>query len=132
MIFIVNSSLTVLILSSIILTTHLYKPFDKTSYILLLMSIETMLQFEFLKVLRSTVDGAQEFGIIEENRELLKVAYLILMIYVTLSSFALIKISFVAFLAKLIIGNLMLRIVFELTLIMIELASDVKAIRKKK
>lgn len=34
--------------------------------------------FEFLKVLRSTADGAQGIGIIEENRELLKVAYLTL------------------------------------------------------
>lgn len=34
--------------------------------------------FEFLKVLRSTVDGAQGVGIVEENKELLKVAYLTL------------------------------------------------------
>ena len=89
---------------------------------------------EFEPKLKGTIKTLSEYLTFEKGivRPLLKVAYLILMIYVTLSSFALIKISFVAFLAKLIIGNLMLRIVFELTLIMIELASDVKAIRKNK
>lgn len=39
---------------------------------------KTYKTFEFLKVLRSTADGAQGIGIIEENRELLKTAYLTL------------------------------------------------------
>lgn len=39
---------------------------------------KTYKPFEFLKVLRSTADGAQGIGIIEENRELLKTAYLTL------------------------------------------------------
>ncbi len=39
---------------------------------------KTYKPFEFLKVLRSTADGAHGVGIIEENRELLKTAYLTL------------------------------------------------------
>lgn len=88
---------------------------------------------EFEPKLKGTIKTLSEYLTFEKGivRPLLKIAYLVLMIYVTLSSFALIKISFVAFLAKLIIGNLMLRIVFELTLIMIELASDVKQLERR-
>ena len=39
---------------------------------------ESFKPFEFLKILRSTKDGANGVGIIEENQELLKVAYLTL------------------------------------------------------
>lgn len=39
---------------------------------------ESFKPFEFLKVLRSTKDGANGVGVIEENQELLKVAYLTL------------------------------------------------------
>ncbi len=39
---------------------------------------KTYKPFEFLKVLRSTTNGAQGVGIIEENRELLKTSYLTL------------------------------------------------------
>lgn len=39
---------------------------------------ESFKPFEFLKILRSTKDGANGAGIIEENQELLKVAYLTL------------------------------------------------------
>ena len=36
---------------------------------------QTYKPFEFLKIMKSTKDGARGFGIIEENNELLKVAY---------------------------------------------------------
>ncbi len=36
---------------------------------------QTYKPFEFLKILRATKDGARGIGVIEENNELLKVAY---------------------------------------------------------
>ncbi len=61
---------------------------------------------------------------------ILKVMYIILMIYVTLSSFALISKSFLGFLFTLIFGNLGLRLVLELLLMQISLWRNVREIRK--
>ena len=57
---------------------------------------------EFEPKLKGTIKTLSEYLTFEKGivRPLLKVAYLILMIYVTLSSFALIKISFVALLVS--------------------------------
>lgn len=61
---------------------------------------------------------------------ILKISYLILAIFITLYSFGLISTSFGAFLGTLIIGNVMLRVSYEMALLMIELARDVKEIKK--
>ena len=50
---------------------------------------------------------------------ILKIAYLILAIAVTLGSFAFIGQSFLAFLVILILGNLLLRISYEMTMMMV-------------
>ena len=62
---------------------------------------------------------------------LLKVVYLILAIYITLSSFALISASFIAFLAYLIIGNLILRLAFEFSLVILVICRNTTEINKK-
>lgn len=62
---------------------------------------------------------------------LLKVVYLILAIYITLSSFALIGINFIAFLAYLIIGNLVLRLMFEFSLVILVICRNTTEINKK-
>lgn len=61
---------------------------------------------------------------------ILKISYLILAIYITLSSFGYIAINFVLFLAILILGNVLLRVGYEMTLLLINLAHDVKEIKK--
>lgn len=63
--------------------------------------------------------------------DILKITYLVLVIFITLSSFSLITTSFVAFLAMLVIGNLVLRIVFELCLINIMIWKNTNEINKK-
>ena len=61
---------------------------------------------------------------------LLKVIYIILMIYITLSSFALISESFLGFLSTLIFGNIVLRLILELLLMQISLWRNVREIRR--
>ena len=61
---------------------------------------------------------------------ILKVSYLILVIYITLSSFGYIATSFVLFLATLVLGNIFLRVGYEMSLLLVSLASDVKEIKK--
>lgn len=62
---------------------------------------------------------------------LLKVAYIILAIFITLSSFALISVSFIAFLAYLILGNLVLRLAFEFSLVILVICRNTTEINKK-
>ncbi len=50
---------------------------------------------------------------------LLRVLYLIIALYITLSSFALIGQSFLAFIIMLVVGNIILRIVFEYLLVLL-------------
>ena len=61
---------------------------------------------------------------------ILKISYLIFAIYITLSSVGYIATSFVLFLATLILGNVILRIGYEMSLLLINLANDVKEIKK--
>ena len=74
---------------------------------------------------------------------LFRVLYIIVAIYVTLSSFALISTSFVAFLGMLVLGNLVARITFEFSLVLLtickntteinsKMKSDVKEVKPKK
>ena len=62
---------------------------------------------------------------------LLRVLYLIVAIYLTLSSFALISSSFVSFLGMLIIGNLIARITFEFSLVLLTICKNTTEINNK-
>ena len=55
---------------------------------------------------------------------------MILAIFITLYSFGLITVSFGAFLGTLIVGNVVLRVSYEMALLMVDLARDVKEIKK--
>ena len=61
---------------------------------------------------------------------LLKVTYLILAIYITLSSFALIGTSFLGFLMTLVIGNLIVRITYEFSLLLLVICRNTTDIAK--
>lgn len=50
---------------------------------------------------------------------LLKITYLVLAIYITLSSFAMIGSNFIGFLLTLLVGNLVVRIIYEFSLILL-------------
>lgn len=63
--------------------------------------------------------------------DLLKVLYLIFSIFITLSSFALIGVSFVSFLLTLVLGNLILRLGFEGTLVLIMIWKNTNEINSK-
>ncbi len=62
---------------------------------------------------------------------ILKIAYLFCAIFITLSSFALIGTSFLAFLLTLILGNLFTRLAFEGILMMIMIWKNTTEINKK-
>ena len=62
---------------------------------------------------------------------ILKVTYLILAIFITLYSFGLIGVSFVAFLLTLTLGNILLRLVYETTLILLMIWKNTTEINKK-
>ena len=62
---------------------------------------------------------------------LLRVLYIIVAIYITLSSFALISTSFVAFLAMLVLGNLVARITFEFSLVLLTICKNTTEINSK-
>ena len=55
---------------------------------------------------------------------LLKITYLVLAIYITLSSFAMIGSNFVGFLVSLLVGNLVVRIIYEFSLILLEICRN--------
>ncbi len=63
--------------------------------------------------------------------DLLKVLYLILAIYITFISFTYIRYSFLAFVAVLILGNLILRLIFEGSLVLIMIWKNTNDINKK-
>ena len=62
---------------------------------------------------------------------LLKITYLIVALYITLSSFALIGTNFVLFLATLIIGNIVARLVYEFSLLLLVICRNTTEINKK-
>ena len=62
---------------------------------------------------------------------LLKITYLIVALYITLSSFALIGTNFVLFLATLIIGNVVARLVYEFSLLLLVICRNTTEINKK-
>lgn len=61
---------------------------------------------------------------------LLKVTYLILAIYVTLGSFALIGTSFLSFLLMLVVGNIVVRVIYEFSLILLVICRNTTEIAK--
>lgn len=61
----------------------------------------------------------------------LKILYLICAIFVTLSSFAIISTSFIAFLLYLVVGNLVVRISYELILVRLIICRNTTEINKK-
>ena len=63
--------------------------------------------------------------------DLLKITYLILAIFITLYSFALIAVNFFGFVLVLTLGNLMLRIVYEASLVLIMIWKNTTEINKK-
>ena len=75
--------------------------------------------YEFLHFRKITVEA------------ILKITYLILAIFITLASFGLIGSSFLAFLGVLILGNVILRISYELSMIMIGIWRNTTDISRK-
>ncbi len=61
---------------------------------------------------------------------LLKITYLILAIYVTLSSFALIGTNFLLFLMSLLLGNVVVRVIYEFSLILLVICRNTTDIAK--
>ena len=62
---------------------------------------------------------------------ILKILYLVIAIFITLSSFAMISSSFLAFVAYLLIGNLVARILYELFLVILIICRNTTEINKK-
>lgn len=62
---------------------------------------------------------------------ILKITYLILAIYVTLSSFALIGVDFFSFIVSIAIGNLTLRIFYEFSLVLLTICRNTTEINSK-
>ncbi len=60
-----------------------------------------------------------------------KIGYIFAALLITLSSFALISVNFIAFLMTLIMGNLLLRVVYELSMIIIAIWRNTRDINKK-
>lgn len=62
---------------------------------------------------------------------ILKICYLIVAIFITLSSFSVISASFLAFLLYLVIGNLIARIAYELFLVVLIICRNTTEMNKK-
>jgi len=62
---------------------------------------------------------------------ILKILYLMVAIFITLSSFAMISSSFLAFVGYLVIGNLVARIMYELFLVVLIICRNTTEINKK-
>ena len=60
-----------------------------------------------------------------------KISYLVLAIFITLSSFALISKNFLAFLGVLVLGNLSIRVIYEGMLVMLMIWKNTAEINKK-
>lgn len=63
--------------------------------------------------------------------DIIKVLYIIVALYITLSSFGLISSGFALFLAQLIFGNILARIIFEFSLLMITICKNTTEINEK-
>ena len=65
------------------------------------------------------------------RENVLKILYIIVALFVTLSSFGLISISFLAFLLTLVIGNVLTRVIYELLLVKLVICKNTTEINKK-
>ena len=61
----------------------------------------------------------------------LKILYIIVALFVTLSSFGLMSISFLEFLLTLVIGNVLTRVIYELLLVKLVICKNTTEINKK-
>lgn len=61
---------------------------------------------------------------------LLKITYLIFALYITLSSFSLIAVNFLAFLATLVLGNVLLRVGYEFSIMLLLICRNTTEIAK--
>lgn len=75
--------------------------------------------YEFLNFKRFTIEA------------ILKITYLILTIFITLSSFTIIPSTPIGFLLMLLLGNLALRLVYEISLIMLTICRNTTEINNK-
>ena len=62
---------------------------------------------------------------------ILKICYLVLAIYITISSFSLISTSFIYFLLYLFIGNIVVRLIFEGALLILMIHKELVEVNKK-
>lgn len=62
---------------------------------------------------------------------ILKISYLILAIYISLMSFELIGTSFLGFILTLVFGNIVLRVIYELSLLLLTICRNTTEINKK-
>ena len=62
---------------------------------------------------------------------ILRFTYLFLAIFITIGSFATIGTNFLAFLVELIIGNILLRVVYEISIILIQIHKNVRELNEK-
>ena len=62
---------------------------------------------------------------------ILKISYLIIAIYISLMSFELIGTSFLGFILTLVFGNIVLRVVYELSLLLLTICRNTTEINKK-
>ncbi len=63
--------------------------------------------------------------------DILKITYLILAIFITLNSFGFIASNFLSFIVTLIVGNLVLRISYEISILLIKICRNTSDINKK-
>ena len=61
---------------------------------------------------------------------ILKIAYIFVVIFITLGSFSLISVSFLSFIVTLVFGNLIARIIYELILITVMIWKNTAEIKK--
>lgn len=62
---------------------------------------------------------------------ILKISYLIITIYISLMSFELIKTSFLLFVLTFALGNLIVRVIYELSLLLLTICRNTTEINKK-
>ena len=62
---------------------------------------------------------------------ILKVSYIILAIFITLYSFNMISVSFISFLLTLVLGNIVLRLIYEWCLVLIMIWKNITKINNK-
>lgn len=63
--------------------------------------------------------------------EILRVCYLITAIFITLGSFAVISVSFLGFIGTLILGNILARMVYEFSLVLLIICRNTTSINAK-